>query len=209
MVRVWIADIRELLIEETYQAYYNKVPAWRKEKADKYVNRDDRARSVGAWILWQNMQRKLNIPEGAVYNLSHSGNYVLCACSDQNGVQVGCDVEMKKKLHMGIAKRYFCTGEYEQLVSAADETEKTDWFYRFWVLKESFMKATREGMKLDMRTYEFMWDRFGNPYLSKQPCEYQDHYICREYLSEQGDARVAVITTDSEIEGSLHEVRLT
>ena len=34
MVRVWIADITALLIEETYQAYYNKVPVWRKEKAD-------------------------------------------------------------------------------------------------------------------------------------------------------------------------------
>lgn len=209
MVRVWIADITALLIEETYQTYYDKVPAWRKEKADKYRNLDDRARSIGAWILWQSMQKELKISADAVYNLSHSGKYVLCACSDQEAVQVGCDVEMKGTLHMAVAKRYFGTREYEQLASVADETERTDWFYRFWVLKESFMKATREGMKLDMKTYEFSWDQFGKPYLSKQPHEYQDHYICKEYLSEQGDARIAVITTDPEIEGGLYEVRLT
>ena len=29
MVSVWAADITPLLIEETYQAYYDKVPEWR------------------------------------------------------------------------------------------------------------------------------------------------------------------------------------
>ena len=52
MVSVWAADITPLLIEETYQAYYDKVPEWRKDKADKLKNVDDKARSVGAWILW-------------------------------------------------------------------------------------------------------------------------------------------------------------
>ena len=35
MVNVWAADITPLLIEEIYRAYYNRVPKWRKEKADK------------------------------------------------------------------------------------------------------------------------------------------------------------------------------
>ena len=50
MVNVWAADITPLLIEEIYRAYYNRVPMWRKEKADKLRNVADRARSVGAWI---------------------------------------------------------------------------------------------------------------------------------------------------------------
>ncbi len=51
MVNVWAADITPLLIEEIYRAYYNRVPKWRKEKADKLRNVADRARSVGAWNL--------------------------------------------------------------------------------------------------------------------------------------------------------------
>lgn len=209
MVRVWLADITALLIEETYRAYYDKVPVWRREKADKYARQDDRARSIGAWILWQKMQKECDIPKDAVFNLSHSGRYALCACSDRQDVQVGCDVEMKGELLMPIAERYFCAQECEQIRSGKDEKEKTDWFYRFWVLKESFMKATRKGMGLDMRSYEFAWDLQEIPYLKEQPSEYQKHYMCREYLPEQGDARIAVITTDPDIEGSLHEVRLT
>ena len=38
MVNVWAADITPLLIEETFQAYYDKVPEWRKDKADKLKN---------------------------------------------------------------------------------------------------------------------------------------------------------------------------
>lgn len=208
MVKVWIADITPLLIEETYRAYYDKVPGWRQEKAEKLRNMEDKARSIGAWILWEKMQEALQIPETAVYNLSHSGRYVLCACSDRENVQVGCDVEMIGESLLKIAERYFRPAEYEMICRAKTEKKQTEWFYRLWVLKESFMKATRRGMGLDMHAYEFAWKEDGIPYLKIQPEEYPGDYLCREYELEQGDARVAVITTDKEIEGRLHEVRL-
>ena len=78
MVNVWAADITPLLIEEIYRAYYNRVPKWRKEKADKLRNVADRARSVGAWILWEKIQEMAGLPEDAVFNLSHSGS-MYCA----------------------------------------------------------------------------------------------------------------------------------
>ena len=62
MVNVWAADITPLLIEEIYRAYYNRVPKWRKEKADKLRNVADRARSVGAWILWEKIQEMTGLP---------------------------------------------------------------------------------------------------------------------------------------------------
>lgn len=208
MVTIWAADITPLLIEETYQAYYVRVPDWRQEKADKLRSREDKARSIGAWTLWEKMKTSLRLSESAVFNLSHSGKYVLCACSDRDDVQVGCDVEMIGELRMPVAKRFFCETEYEMIRFVKKEKEKTEMFYRFWVLKESFMKATRRGMGLDMHTYEFAWDPDGNPYLKRQPEEYKGRYLCREYKLEQGDARAAVITTDEQIEGRLHEVRL-
>ena len=120
MVNVWAADITPLLIEEIYRAYYNRVPKWRKEKADKLRNVADRARSVGAWILWEKIQEMTGLPEDAVFNLSHSGKYVLCACSDREGVQVGCDVEMTGALRMSVAERYFCPSECKIIRAGAD-----------------------------------------------------------------------------------------
>lgn len=53
MVSVWAADITPLLIEETYQAYYDKVPEWRKDKADKLKNVDDKARVSVPGYCWK------------------------------------------------------------------------------------------------------------------------------------------------------------
>lgn len=95
-----------------------------KDKADKLKNVDDKARSVGAWILWEKMKKALRLPESAVFNLSHSGKYVLCACSDHEDVQTGCDVEMKGKLRMPVAERYFCREECEIIRNGKDEKNR-------------------------------------------------------------------------------------
>ncbi len=109
---------------------------------------------------------------------------------------------------MPVAERYFCREECEIIRNGKDEKEQAEWFYRFWVLKESFMKATRRGMGLDMRTYEFAWGQDGIPYLKKQPEGISREISVQGVRTGAGDARVAVITTDNEIEGRLHEVRL-
>ena len=38
------------------------------------------------------------MPQEAVFNLSHSGDYVLCAYSDVAKAQVGCDLEEVKRV---------------------------------------------------------------------------------------------------------------
>ena len=71
MVRVWMADITPLLIEETYRAYYRELPEWRKEKADRHHHLIDRAQSVGAWSLWMRVKERYGLLDEVVYNLSH------------------------------------------------------------------------------------------------------------------------------------------
>ena len=47
MVRAWLADITPLLIEETYQKYYERLPGWRREKADRMRMKNGKAQSAG------------------------------------------------------------------------------------------------------------------------------------------------------------------
>ena len=93
MVRAWLADITPLLIEETYQKYYERLPGWRREKADRMRMKNGKAQSAGVWSLWSRVKEMYGLPGDAVYNLSHSGSCVLCAFSDRPGVKVGCDLE--------------------------------------------------------------------------------------------------------------------
>lgn len=207
MVHVWFADITPLLIEETYRRYYQESPVWRRKKADRYKHGRGKAQSIGVWSLWERVRGIYGLPEGTIYNLSHSGDYVLCACSDRDGVKVGCDLEVMKEFREPVARRFFCENEYGYIM-AEEEKEQAQRFYRYWVLKESFMKATRQGMALDMRSFEIGWEKGGMPVLIRKPMEYPEEYYYQEYTKEGVDAKIAVCTTDREIDARLHVLEL-
>ena len=78
MVRAWIADIRPLCEEKCYRKYYEKLPDFRKEGGCTAV-RSGKAQSVGVWSLLEKIRAEEGLPESSAYNLSHSGDYVMCA----------------------------------------------------------------------------------------------------------------------------------
>lgn len=76
------------------------------------------------------------------FNLSHSGNYVLCALSD---VEIGADIQQ----HCGknvekLAQRFFSEHETVALEQAGEEREKL--FYKLWTRKEAYGKLTGKGI---------------------------------------------------------------
>ena len=203
MVKVWVADISPLFSGEKYDACYAVLPDWRKKKADSLKQEKARAQSVGVWTLWMQVCRKEGLPEDVSYNLSHSGNYVMCAYSTRPGAMVGCDLEMLGEFREKTARRFFCQEEYAYILKEEREEERRNLFYRFWVLKESFLKATGRGMGLDTRSFQIGWDEDGRPVLVKKPDEYPEAYFYQEYAVEEIPAKMAVCTTDPEIDRNI------
>jgi 4'-phosphopantetheinyl transferase len=76
------------------------------------------------------------------YSISHSGDYVLCAVDNK---EIGADIQEKRKWKMTMAKRFFDITEYRR-ISDADESERTDEFYRIWAAKESASKLSGRGI---------------------------------------------------------------
>lgn len=81
------------------------------------------------------------------FNISHSGNYVICAVGR---VPLGIDLQYHKKGDFRrVGKRIMTQEEWK-------EYEKSDFreeiFFRFWTKKESYLKYTGEGIRRDMRT---------------------------------------------------------
>ena len=198
MIQTWIADVTPLLNEEIYYVYYRKAPHFRKEKADRLKQREGRALSIGAWTLFEEMRLHYGLSDYAVYNLSHSGTYALCSVSDRDipGLKLGCDVEVIKDLRVKVVRRFFCEQEAARIMEMAGEEERCEAFYRCWVLKESFMKATGLGMKLDMRNFEVSFDRNDIPYLVRKPDNIEGTFFYREYQVPGVGAKVAVCSTD-------------
>ena len=200
-VKTFLADISGLIDEKNYRKIYVKVPAFRQEKADRLKHRENQAQSVGAWYLWMKIQERYQIPEsaGQSFNLSHSGKYVLCS-ADVSGEKVGCDIECIRKYHERMAEKYFVASEYERIRNA-DEAERTEMFYRYWVLKESFLKATRKGLVMGLNTSEIQISEYGDPILLRRPEEIKETYYLKEYKTD--GARIAVCSTNSDFEETI------
>ena len=210
MVRSWIADVTPLYDEECYRRYYEELPDFRKKKADALRSMKMKAQSVGVWSLWGKIRAEYNLPEFSAFNLSLSGTWVMCAASMDAGahdVRVGCDMEKTAQMRKGVAERFFCAEECSVIFSGRTQEERDDCFFRYWVLKESFMKATGKGMALPMNSFCI---RLGEPpVLVRQPGEFPEKYYYREYEKEGLPYKMAVCSTDEEIDTEIHmELRL-
>ena len=78
------------------------------------------------------------------FNLSHSGNYVICAVSPR---EVGVDIQEYKKVDMErLARRFFSEEEQTILEGRMDGQEKRKLFYQLWTRKEAYGKLTGKGI---------------------------------------------------------------
>lgn len=201
MIRTWLADATILLEKQKYLQYYKKVPDFRKEKADKIVSEEGKALSIGVWTLLERMRETYGIKRDAVYNLSHSGKYVLCSIDDsgKRNLKLGCDIEGVKEIREGVARRFFCESEFRYIMRQETDAKKAEEFYRYWVLKESFIKATRLGMKLGLDQFEIKVESGCRPYLLRQPEAFPEPYYFQEYELTDIPYKMAVCSNTDEI----------
>lgn len=83
------------------------------------------------------------------FNLSHSGDCVLCLCGTE---KVGCDIQIKCEYKEKVAKRFFTENEYNFLCES-DEKELD--FTRIWTMKESILKYHGDGLSGGLSSYDF------------------------------------------------------
>ena len=167
-VKIYVAKTDALGSQETFARYYDTMPAWRKDKIDRLRRQEDRVRSLAAELLLRRALADVGVTQytvgydehgkpyladqpGLFFNLSHAGDVVLCVVSDS---EVGCDVEKIVSGREMLAKRFFTAREAADIASQPTEEEKTLRFFRYWTLKESFMKVTGLGMLLSPSAFE-------------------------------------------------------
>ena len=93
------------------------------------------------------------------FNLSHSRDWIVCAVA--TGFELGVDVEYchPNRDTLRLAKRFFSAHEFAALRSLSAE-QRTDRFYDYWTLKESWLKATGLGISggLDSAVFDLQDD---------------------------------------------------
>jgi len=96
-------------------------------------------------------------PGNLEFNLSHSGDYALCALA--RGRAVGVDVERERPKHSGpeIARRFFSRAEAAALESWP-LSDRNAAFFRTWASKEAFIKATGRGLAQPLSAFDVSLD---------------------------------------------------
>ena len=162
MTHLYVASVAPLKEKTLFDAAYRAASEERKKKTDRYRLEADKRRSLGVELLLRYAMQEAGLPfsyfydplgkprtEGGFISLSHADERVAVAVSDTD---VGCDIEAVKPVDPRLAERFFTPREAEDIANSAD---KDDLFFRYWTLKESFMKATGQGMKLPFSAFAF------------------------------------------------------
>jgi 4'-phosphopantetheinyl transferase len=112
---------------------------------------------------WRYVKGKFGKPALAVdcdggglrFNISHTRGFVACAIARH---EVGVDVEASDRpTEFDIADRFFAPEE-ARLVKSAPPERRASVFFRFWTLKEAFIKATGEGLTRPLDSFSFILD---------------------------------------------------
>ncbi len=88
------------------------------------------------------------------FNLSHTDGLVACIVAD--GAEIGVDVENAERRWSGVTltDRYFAPSESAALRLLPVEQQR-DHFFRYWTLKESYIKARGLGLALPLDAFWF------------------------------------------------------
>ena len=181
--RLFFADVRPFLAPERLDAALPLLDDMRREKISRLKADADKARSVGAGLLLRSALAACGLPDdtpklvfgdcgkpelarfpGIHFNLSHSGDYALCAVSD---TPVGCDIEAPRPVDLHLAERFFAPSE-RQALAAAPEAEQHALFLKIWTQKESYQKAAGRGLSLPPASFSVV-GADGTPRLSPAP----------------------------------------
>ena len=209
----------DILDECLFDELYRKVSEERRKKIDALRFDKDRRLSLGAELILHETLRRYGYDpareikimrgengkpylagEGGIYfNLSHSGEYVMCAVSDR---EIGCDIQKITNSDYRIAERFFTSREYEDIAGRETQEQRRDMFYRYWTLKESFLKATGKGISVPLDSFEFI---ISDDVSINQSIDERNYYF-REYPFD--DYKAAVCVSDRPCDAEAEEIDL-
>lgn len=169
MIRLLLADVRPLEDAALYSRLYSNASPCRRAAADSFRFLKDRMLSLGAAVLLDKGLSGLGLRErdmeyghnawgkpfflnapGIHFNISHSSTKVAVAISDR---EVGCDIEEVTGFDQDVAECFFSAEELRTIMSCQDPARRSSAFFRYWTLKESYMKAKGEGMSLPSQSF--------------------------------------------------------
>ena len=129
--------------------------------------------------------------------MSNSGNLIVIAFSRDS--EVGIDIEKIRPLPDldDLIHKNFTSSEIKFITSRTEE--KINRFFRFWTVKESYLKATGEGMRLRPDNIEFTMDNEKIRQLSLKGVFEQEDWNFKEFSMGKGYVGTVTYVLDNTV----------
>ena len=126
--------------------------------------------------------------ENLEFNISHSGDIVVCAISDQ--FEIGIDIEILKDIDVGDFKGQMTDNELKKVIYANDVTAS---FFDFWTQKEAVLKAQGSGIIEFLQSFEIIGKRttLNHSHFFIKEIPLDDRYKCHIAFKDKMDARIS------------------
>jgi len=151
--------------------------------------------------LGQGVHKKPFLPEypDVHFNISHCSGLVVCAFSN---APIGIDAENIRPFRDHLLRKVLTDSEKGFLMTTKnDPALYSEWFFRFWTLKESRIKQSGTGMSVALTDFSFQFDVDAQSGSEKSLL----HPLCSEkdlYFSQFRHADTFIISVCSLLEES-------
>lgn len=89
------------------------------------------------------------------FNMSHTPGLAVCAITRCGDIGVDVEYHTENQALLEIADHYFSPREVDDLLSLPD-SQRHAGFFRYWTLKEAYVKARGEGLSLPLDSFSFL-----------------------------------------------------
>lgn len=198
-LRIYALRIPSYISDHQLGALFHQVSPERQAKASRFVKKADTLRSLAAELLLC----RVALPKAGIeaafplftynqygkpglthnpdihFNLSHSGQLVVCAV---DSLPVGIDVEEIQPIDMSIAQNC-CTQEELTWLTASKAEDRLKCFYELWTIKESYLKAKGEGLASPLDSFSIHKSAEGGITIFPTPekCFFRQYQIDNKY----------------------------
>ena len=164
MIQVFVCPI-ESMEEKLFHQLLRCLPKERQHRILRFHHDDDRLRCmIGGLLVQMQLAKQLQCEPTELnyhvnkfgkyeltnhnlhFNLSHAGQYVICAISDR---LVGVDIEEKQSRDFSSFQSVWTEREKDFF-----QVDKMEDFYYLWTAKESYVKWLGTGLATDLKTVD-------------------------------------------------------
>jgi 4'-phosphopantetheinyl transferase len=164
LVDILFAKFTEHFTQSVLNSYLRLLPVNLQQKNARFLRwQDKHSHLIGKLLLDEGLKQygykktltelkyspfgRPYLNESVDFNISHSGNYVICAIA--NNARLGIDIEKVEKIDCSDFINILRTEEWEDIVNSTDPAFT---FFQYWAMKESVIKAEGKGLSIPLKS---------------------------------------------------------